>query len=179
MPGASAEAAALSTAPPRCLRGREPFIEHREYDGTIGTRLAVCCLYDQNDSISNGSRSRHGLRHAVQAARGLARERRGCRLTAKECRRWTSPACFGKNLSRCRRRAGFSQEELAVRASLHRTEIGLLERGERARRAIDTADQARRRPRRSHPAELLEGIDWSPGSTSRGSFGARVPAESN
>ena len=36
---------------------------------------------------------------------------------------------FGKNLARCRRRAGFSQEELSFMASLHRTEIGMLERG--------------------------------------------------
>jgi transcriptional regulator with XRE-family HTH domain len=86
--------------------------------------------------------------------------------------------CFGKNLSRCRRRAGFSQEELAVRASLHRTEIGLLERGERLPR-IDTAIKlagALGIP----PAELLEGIDWSPGSTSRGSFSlGPSAAESN
>ena len=39
---------------------------------------------------------------------------------------------FGENLRRARKRAGLSQEELAVRASLHRTEIGLVERGERS-----------------------------------------------
>lgn len=75
---------------------------------------------------------------------------------------------FGRNLNRCRKRAGLSQEELAVRASLHRTEIGLLERGERLPR-IDTAIKlagALSVP----PSELIEGIDWSPGSTSRGSF---------
>lgn len=86
--------------------------------------------------------------------------------------------CFGKNLSRCRKRAGLSQEELAVRASLHRTEIGLLERGERLPR-IDTAIKlagALGVP----PAELIEGIDWSPGSTSRGSFSlGSSTAESN
>ncbi len=75
---------------------------------------------------------------------------------------------FGTNLNLCRKRAGLSQEELAVRASLHRTEIGLLERGERLPR-IDTVIKlagALAIP----PAELIEGIDWSPGSTSRGSF---------
>lgn len=36
---------------------------------------------------------------------------------------------FGRNLRTCRHRAGISQEELGFRASLHRTEIGLLERG--------------------------------------------------
>ena len=44
---------------------------------------------------------------------------------------------FGANLRRVRRREGLSQDGLAVRASLHRTEIGRLEGGERACR-IDT-----------------------------------------
>jgi transcriptional regulator with XRE-family HTH domain len=38
-------------------------------------------------------------------------------------------ALFGENLARCRRRADMSQEDLGVRASLHRTEISQLERG--------------------------------------------------
>ncbi|MFP5389642.1 MAG: helix-turn-helix transcriptional regulator [Thermoleophilia bacterium] len=38
---------------------------------------------------------------------------------------------FGANLSRLREQSGVTQEELAFRASLHRTEIGLLERGGR------------------------------------------------
>jgi transcriptional regulator with XRE-family HTH domain len=45
---------------------------------------------------------------------------------------------FGANLRACRRHASLSQELVAIRASLHRTEIGLLERGERVPR-IDTA----------------------------------------
>src|SRR5262249_13754788 len=44
---------------------------------------------------------------------------------------------FGENLRRARKRAAMSQEELAVGASLHRTEIGLIERGHRVAR-IDT-----------------------------------------
>ena len=44
---------------------------------------------------------------------------------------------FGRNLAYCRRRAKLSQEELAVRASLHRTAVGQLERGERVAR-VDT-----------------------------------------
>lgn len=75
---------------------------------------------------------------------------------------------FGRKLNRCRKRAGLSQEELAVRASLHRTEIGLLERGERLPR-IDTVIKLAG-GLSIPPAELIEGIDWSPGSTSRGSF---------
>jgi XRE family transcriptional regulator, regulator of sulfur utilization len=81
-------------------------------------------------------------------------------------------AAFGRKLSLYRKRAGFSQEELAVRASLHRTEIGLLERGERLPR-IDTVIKlagALSIP----PSELIEGIDWSPGSTTIGSFSVAV-----
>lgn len=44
---------------------------------------------------------------------------------------------FGENLRLLRRTAGISQEELGMRCSLHRTEIGLLERGARVPR-IDT-----------------------------------------
>jgi len=38
---------------------------------------------------------------------------------------------FGANLARARREAGLSQEELSHLASLHRTAVGQLERGER------------------------------------------------
>src|ERR1700749_1714575 len=75
---------------------------------------------------------------------------------------------LGENLRRARRRVGLSQEQVAVRASLHRTEIGLLERGGRVAR-IDTLVQlagAMRIP----SAELLEGIDWTPGDLQGGSF---------
>jgi len=40
---------------------------------------------------------------------------------------------FGDNLVRTRRLAGLSQDELSVRASVHRTEISQLERGLRWR----------------------------------------------
>jgi transcriptional regulator with XRE-family HTH domain len=75
---------------------------------------------------------------------------------------------FGENLSRCRERADISQEELGIRASLHRTEISQLERGLRVAR-IDTLVKlagALGVP----PAELIAGIDWSPGSTTAGQF---------
>ena len=75
---------------------------------------------------------------------------------------------FGENLSRARKRAGMSQEEAGIRASLHRTEIGLLERGERVPR-IDTAIKLAGAV--GVPlGELVEGIEWSPGTASRGSF---------
>jgi transcriptional regulator with XRE-family HTH domain len=44
---------------------------------------------------------------------------------------------IGRNVFMARRRAGFSQEELGVLADLHRTEIGMVEKGERLPR-VDT-----------------------------------------
>jgi transcriptional regulator with XRE-family HTH domain len=75
---------------------------------------------------------------------------------------------FGSNLAYCRRRVGLSQEELAVRASLHRTAVGQLERGERVCR-VDTLIKlagALDIP----PEELLDGLGWNPGSTIVGGF---------
>jgi transcriptional regulator with XRE-family HTH domain len=84
-------------------------------------------------------------------------------------------ARFGENLARCRKRAKLSQEEVGVRASLHRTEISLLERGARLPR-IDTVVKlagALAIP----PSDLIEGIDWSPGSTNRGEFTVAAAGE--
>jgi transcriptional regulator with XRE-family HTH domain len=80
----------------------------------------------------------------------------------------TIPERFGANLLRARKRSGLSQEALAVRASLHRTEIGLLERGERLPR-IDTVVKLAGALSIS-PSELIVGIDWSPGETRAGHF---------
>ena len=77
-------------------------------------------------------------------------------------------ARFGENLARCRRRANLSQEELGFLASLHRTEIGLLERGTRVPR-IDTLVKLAGALSVA-PGELIEGIDWNPGSSTSGSF---------
>jgi transcriptional regulator with XRE-family HTH domain len=75
---------------------------------------------------------------------------------------------FGRNLNRARKRAGLSQEELGIRATLHRTEIGLLERGERLPR-IDTVIKVAGALSIA-PAELIRDIEWSPGSTTIGEF---------
>ncbi len=75
---------------------------------------------------------------------------------------------FGENLARSRKRADLSQEELGLLSSLHRTEISLLERGTRIPR-IDTLVKlagALSIP----PSELLDGIDWTPGTSTSGSF---------
>jgi transcriptional regulator with XRE-family HTH domain len=80
-------------------------------------------------------------------------------------------ARFGENLVVYRRRANLSQEELGFRASLHRTEIGQLERGDRLPR-IDTLVKlagALSIP----PGDLLKGIAWTSGATRAGRFKVR------
>jgi transcriptional regulator with XRE-family HTH domain len=76
---------------------------------------------------------------------------------------------FGDNLARCRKRAGLSQDQLSVRASLHRTEISQLERGLRMARA-DTV--LRLSGALEVPiGDLSEGLAWEPGDVRRGRFG--------
>jgi transcriptional regulator with XRE-family HTH domain len=79
-------------------------------------------------------------------------------------------ARFGDNLARCRRRADLSQDELSVRASLHRTEISQLERGLRLAR-IDTLIKLMGSLEVSAD-ELLAGMTWDPGDTRIGNFRA-------
>lgn len=75
---------------------------------------------------------------------------------------------FGENLARRRKRTRLSQERLSVRASLYRTAVGQLERGERVARmdtfiklvgALDVRAE-----------DLLEGLKWSPGEMTAGKF---------
>ncbi len=77
-------------------------------------------------------------------------------------------ARFGDNLARQRKLADLSQEELSVMASLHRTEVSQLERGLRLCR-IDTLIKLAGSLEVS-PDELLDGIDWKPGSVRVGAF---------
>ncbi len=77
---------------------------------------------------------------------------------------------FGDNLVRCRKRAGLSQEEVALRASIHRTQVGVLERGGRCPR-IDTLVKLAGALDVS-VEELLAGIVWRPGSARLGGFHA-------
>jgi transcriptional regulator with XRE-family HTH domain len=86
---------------------------------------------------------------------------------------------FGRNLVRARGRTDLSQEELGFAASLHRTEIGLLERGERVPR-IDTL--VKLAAALGVPAsDLLDGLAWEPGTFRPGGFaseeGGRPSAE--
>jgi transcriptional regulator with XRE-family HTH domain len=78
---------------------------------------------------------------------------------------------FGENLRRERKRLDLSQEEVGFRASLHRTEVGLLERGARVPR-IDTLIKLASVLGVRIDCALLEGISWEAGSrsTRAGSF---------
>jgi len=81
---------------------------------------------------------------------------------------------FGDNLRRVRRRKGLSQDELAARASLHRTEIGMLENGQRVARITTMIQLAG--AMNVDPAELIAGIGWTPGGVLGGNFGFQDPA---
>lgn len=89
-------------------------------------------------------------------------------MLAAECR-----ARLGQNLVLARKRAGMSQETVAVRAGLHRTEIGLLERAERIPK-IDTLLKVAGAMSIS-PDQLLQGISWEPAITTKGRFSVSAP----
>ena len=131
--------------------------------GSPHRATAPARIVTEMQTIQCQTRHRVGKAGAVQRAE---RKRRSEDVAAR----------FGRNLVRCRRRADLSQEELAVRSSLHRTEIGMLENGVRVAR-IDTLVQlagAMSIP----PGDLLEGIFWTPGDKSHGGFsfsGERPP----
>jgi transcriptional regulator with XRE-family HTH domain len=75
---------------------------------------------------------------------------------------------FGENVRRARQQAGLSQVALAERAHLHRTEIGLIERGLRAGR-IDTLIKLAA-ALEVDAVDLLDGIDWVVAEPRRGNF---------
>lgn len=79
---------------------------------------------------------------------------------------------FGANLVRLRERAGLTQEEVAIRASLHRTEVSQLERGLRHARIDTVAKLAGTLG--AEPAEFFEGIAWMPAEIQRGHFVAQI-----
>jgi transcriptional regulator with XRE-family HTH domain len=67
---------------------------------------------------------------------------------------------FAENLVNLRRAAGFSQEELAFRAAIHRTQVSLLESGKRLPRLETLIKLAG--ALEASPADLLDGIVWEP-----------------
>jgi transcriptional regulator with XRE-family HTH domain len=89
------------------------------------------------------------------------------------------PMHFGNRLRACRSQAEISQEVLGEISSLHRTEIGLLERGEREPRLSAIIKLASALEVPLH--ELVGGIDWKPALAGAGKFEFRnlrdVPAE--
>ena len=82
---------------------------------------------------------------------------------------------FAANLVRIRKEADLSQEELAIMASIHRTEISLLERGVRLPR-LDTLIKIAASLEVTAD-ELLAGIGWSPGAMRPGRFRAAEEGE--
>jgi transcriptional regulator with XRE-family HTH domain len=82
---------------------------------------------------------------------------------------------LGKNLWMARRRAGFSQEALGSLCGLHRTEIGLVEKGERLPR-VDTLMKLAGALGLGIQA-LVDGIEWiPPGPAASGTFAVRRAA---
>jgi transcriptional regulator with XRE-family HTH domain len=67
---------------------------------------------------------------------------------------------FAANLRRLRDDAGLSQEELAFRAQIHRTQVSLMEGGERLPRCETLVKLAGALDRT--PNDLLDGIAWEP-----------------
>lgn len=75
---------------------------------------------------------------------------------------------FGVNLADQRQRAGISQEELGIRADVHRTEISQLERGLRVPR-LDPIVKLRD-VLGVATDELIAGIAWQPTIINPGGF---------
>lgn len=82
---------------------------------------------------------------------------------------------FAANLSRLRGAAGLSQEELAFRASIHRTQVSFIESGKRMPR-LDTLVKlagALEVP----ISELVDGLVWEPTITKAGAFKVSDPID--
>jgi len=77
-------------------------------------------------------------------------------------------ARFAQNMLRHRKEAGLSQERVALRSGLHRTEISILERGFRMPQLNTIVRIAGGLG--IAPCELLEGMAWRPGDLTPGGF---------
>jgi XRE family transcriptional regulator, regulator of sulfur utilization len=80
---------------------------------------------------------------------------------------------FGPALRHWRKQRGYSQEKLAVRADIHPTEIGLLERGKREPRLgiITKLAGALEVP----PSALFKGLTFVPSENGHGEFNYELP----
>lgn len=82
---------------------------------------------------------------------------------------------FGENLLRIRQARKLSQENLAERAGIHRTQISLLESGRR-QPLLETV--VRLAGALDVPVEtLFEGILWVPAAVGAGRFAVEAPPE--
>ena len=77
-------------------------------------------------------------------------------------------ACFGANLKTLRSAAGLSQEELADRAAVHRTQISKFERAETSP-SLETFLRLAG-ALSADPNGLLKGTRWVPVTFDRGAF---------
>lgn len=75
---------------------------------------------------------------------------------------------IGENVRRHRKERGWSQEDLGFRADIHRTYVGILERGEGLPRADTIIKLASVFGITVH--DLLEGVRWKPGYIRMGGF---------
>ena len=75
---------------------------------------------------------------------------------------------FGANLRRLRGDLGLSQEDLAWRAQIHRTQVSLLENGNRLPRFFTLIKLAGALG--VTPNDLTEGITWTPAEFQPGSI---------
>ena len=87
-------------------------------------------------------------------------------LTTEE--RGAFAARFARNMLRARRAAEISQEEVGFLAQIHRTEIGMLERGQRVPR-LDTVVKIAGALEVSVEV-LVDGLAWRVPRLPRGSF---------
>lgn len=83
---------------------------------------------------------------------------------------------FSANLVRLRVAAGLSQEELAFRSAIHRTQVSLLENGTRLPRVETLVKLAGGVG--ATPNDLLSGIVWEPIITVTGGLKVSAPGES-
>lgn len=152
----------------RVAAGRQRHRRHQR----LQQRGAAALLHPSRRDPRGGGRGRLG---ASDAGRDLGdAQGQGPRphLPRAEGQLMDVAARFGDNLVRVRRSADMSQDELSVRASVHRTEVSQLERGLRIARINTLAKLCA--SLEVEPGELMVGINWSPGDVRRGQFRERA-----
>jgi transcriptional regulator with XRE-family HTH domain len=75
---------------------------------------------------------------------------------------------FAENVRRLREAKGLSQEELAFAADIHRTQVGLMESGQRLPRLDTLVKLAGALGVTAN--DLLDGVDWEPSVQQKGRF---------